>query len=243
MATGWVPGVGRGVDAVVRAARVLGARGAIAAAATLMLIGVLASCVQAPASQNAIGVPQSVAPKGSGYKPDVVPTDLPDEPVASEDPQTVTAEEPLELPVTAPAATPASGPTSAKTTAAPAAASKTAAGTTNQVAETTQAPAPAATTTAAKPATTTAPVAPQTTTAALVGPGLVTMSCSRSSGRTKAVLKWQNAGFTATIVVNGKSYTQTSTKATSYTVSASELISGHGTCAGTVEGKTATDSY
>ena len=67
---------------------------AIAAAATLMLIGVLASCVQAPASQNAIGVPQSVAPKGSGYKPDVVPTDLPDEPVASEDPQTVTAEEP-----------------------------------------------------------------------------------------------------------------------------------------------------
>ncbi len=71
----------------------------------------------------------------------------------------------------------------------------------------------------------------------------MSITCTRSSGRTKAVLRWQNQGFIATVVVNGKTFTQTYTKTTSYTVTTSETVAGHGTCIGTVEGKTATDSY
>lgn len=228
-----------------------GARGAVqrrsgrvpvAAAAVLLLVAGIGGCVQAPQSENAIGVPQSAAPTAKPYRPDVVPTDLPDGEITS---NATAADDPPDLSVTAPVAATAASPTTARSQGAPAAPATTSVAKTNPVAQQTQAaapattevaaPPPAATTTEAPPPATTAPVAP--------GPGTVSISCTRSSNRTKATLRWQNQGFIATVVVNGKSFTQTYTKTTSYTVSSSETTPGHGTCIGTVEGQTATDSY
>jgi hypothetical protein len=107
-------------------------------------------------------------------------------------------------------------------------------------AATAAAPATSAPTTAqaTAPATTTAPV--QT----LVGPGLVELRCTHASdGRTKAVLKWDNPGFNASVTVNGKTTYATSTKATSLTAYATETTSGHGICTGRVGDSSAANSY
>lgn len=240
MGTGRLPYAIRTAGGVLRAVRQPSRAVPVAAAAVLLLVAGIGGCVQAPQSENAIGVPQSVAPTAKPYRPDVVPTDLPETPVPTD---VTSTDAPPDLPVTAPAGPTAAGATTrtqATSPVAPTSAAKTA-----PAAQQTQAAAPATTEVAIQPpppATTTAPP-PATTAPVAAGPGTVSITCTHSSNRTKATLKWQNQGFMATVVVNGKSFTQTYTKTTSYTVSTAETVPGHGTCVGTVEGQTATDSY
>jgi hypothetical protein len=70
------------------------------------------------------------------------------------------------------------------------------------------------------------------------------MKCTHASdGKSKAVLKWSNSGFSASVTVNGKTTYSTSTKATSLTAYASETTSGHGICTGRVGDTPAANSY
>jgi hypothetical protein len=112
-----------------------------------------------------------------------------------------------------------------------------------------QTPTPATTTAAqatAAPTTSQATAATTTTPApkALVGPGAVELRCTAASqGRTKAVLKWGNAGFNASVTVNGRTTYSTNTKATSLTAYAEETTSGHGICTGRVGDSPAANLY
>lgn len=239
MGTGRLPNAIRTAGGAIRAVQGRSRRVPVAAAAALLLVAGVGGCVQAPQSENAIGVPQSVAPTAKPYRPDVVPTDLPETPVPTD---VTSTDAPPDLPVTAPAGPTAAGQTARTQTTSPVA--PTSVAKTAPAAQQTQTAAPATTDAVQAPPTTAAPPPPPATTAAVApGPGTVSITCTRSSGRTKATLKWQNQGFMATVVVNGKSFTQTYTKTTSYTVSTAETTPGHGTCVGTVEGQTATDSY
>ena len=78
---------------------------------------------------------------------------------------------------------------------------------------------------------------------ASVGPGRVVLTCTSSTGKTKAVLKWDNPGFTASVVVNGKTFTLAGTKGTSLTAFANEVTDGHGICTGRVGDIPAASSY
>lgn len=223
-------------DAPRRTRRPLVLRVALFAGVSMVLLGVIAGCVQAPVANPGPLVLTDADVTSQAYTPDVVPVvvpsfgSAPDVSTPSGDeamPPTTSADQGVVPTIGLPAATKAGG------TAAPGQAATRAA--------TAQPQAPQAATTAA-PAT-----AAKTTTAAtqaLVGPGAVELRCTEAShGRTKAVLSWDNPGFTASLTVNGKTTSLTNTKATSLTAYADEKKSGHGICTGRVGDSPAANSY
>lgn len=233
---------GRLVDVLPSRRRLL-LRVALLASASMALLGVVAGCVQAPVAKPAplLLTGQSTS---QAYTPDTVPVAVPplgsapdvSTPSGDDTTPAATSADPGAVPTTQ-----VPPPTKAAGTAPPEPAAR-------QTAQA-QAPAAAPATTAA-PATsapTTAQAAPKTTTAAtqaLVGPGAVQLTCTAASkGRTKAVLTWDNPGFTASVTVNGKTTYLTNTKGTSLTAYAAETGSGHGICTGSVGDSPAANSY
>ena len=224
-----------------RSRRELVRRVALFAGASAVLLGVVAGCVQSPVANPAPLLLTGGLPTSQAYTPDTVPVVVP--PLGSapdvstpsgDDPTTdATSADPGAAPaMKVPAATKAAG------TAAPErAATKTAEA---------QAPATQATTAAPVSPTTATATAGTTSVAAQqpIGPGQVELKCTHASdGRSKAVLRWTNSGFQASVTVNGRTTYATSTKVTSLTAYASETTSGHGLCTGRVGDSSAANSY
>ena len=227
-------------DAPRRTRRPLVLRVALFAGASMVLLGVVAGCVQAPVANPGPLMLTDADVTSQAYTPDVVPVvvpsfgSAPDVSTPSGDeamPPTTSADQGVVPPIGLPAATKAGG------TDAPGQAATRAA--------TAQPQATQAATTAAP--TSAQATAAQTTTAAtqaFVGPGAVELRCTEAShDRTKAVLKWVNPGFTASVTVNGKTTYLTNTKATSLTVYEEETTSGHGICTSRVGDSPAANSY
>ena len=211
----------------------------------MVLLGVVAGCVQAPVANPGPLLLTGADSTSQAYTPDTVPVVVPalggapdvstpsgdgataDAAVAAGEVPQMQAPLPTKAGVTA-------GPTSAATQA-PAAQAQPTQG------ATTAAPAVVAPTTAQ------ATVAKTTTAAvtqALVGPGTLELKCTHTSdGRSKAVLKWDNSGFTGSITVNGKTTYITSTKLTSMTAYGTELTSNHGICTARIGDSTIANSY
>jgi hypothetical protein len=222
-------------------------RVALLASASVLSLGVVAGCVQSPVANPAPLALTDAESTSQAYTPDNVPVVVPSlgsapdvlTPSGDETTPMTAPMDPGGVPaMQAPAATKAAG-TAAPTQAATQAAAQPQA----TEAATTQAPTVAPT---VAPTTAQATAAKTTTagTQALVGPGAVELRCTAASqGRTKAVLKWANPGFNASVTVNGQTTVLTNTKATSLTAYAPETKSGHGICTGSVGDSPAANSY
>jgi hypothetical protein len=183
---------------------------------------------------------------GGAYTPDVVPLVVPslggapdmsstgDEPTA--DPTDLGVEPTMSPPTTSKVGTgaPAAQATQAATQAAPPAQPQA------TQAVTTTAPTTAAPTVAPTSATKTTTSGTQ----AMAGPGHVELTCTASStGKTKAILRWDNPGYNASLIVNGKTFTLANTKGTSLTAYSTETTQHHGICTGRVGDVPAANSY
>ncbi len=211
----------------------------------MVLLGVVAGCVQSPVA-NPAPYALTDGSTSQAYTPDTVPMGVPalgsapDVSTPSGDDSTAVAmsDDPQAVPtMEVPAAAKAAG------TAAPGQAATQAAAAQPQATQ----PATTAAPVTADPATT-ALTATKTTTAALApalaGPGQLELKCTHvTEGRTKAVLKWTNPGFNASVTVNGKTTYLSNTSSTSLTAFATETTANHGICTGRVGDSTAANSY
>lgn len=226
--------------APLRSRRSLKLRVALLAGANVVLLGIVAGCVQAPVANPAPLLLTDAVATSQAYTPDTVPVAVPplssnpdvSTPSGDDTTSAVTSADPGAVPtLQVPAATKAVG-----TTAPGRAATQTA-----------QAQVPATQVPITQAATTAQTTAGRTTTApvqAPAGPGRVELRCTHASdGRSKALLKWDNPGFTASVTVNGRTTYATSTSAISLTAYAPEAISDHGICTGRVGDSTAANSY
>jgi hypothetical protein len=235
--------VGQPIDAHRRTRRPLVLRVALLASASMVLLGVVAGCVQAPVANPGPLALRDADSTSQAYLPDSVPVGVPALGSAPDVSTPSGAED-------APGATTPADPGAAPTTAGPATtkAAGTAPGQASTKAATTQPQAPQAATTAAPvtAAPTTEATVAKTPTAvvSIAGPGAVSLICTAASqGRTKAVLKWANSGFNASVTVNGRTTYLTNTKETSLTAYSLETTSGHGICTGRVGDNPAANSY